>query len=50
MRHTRVVVTHYGGPDSLRVVSRAQELLGKGGVTGKVVLEVPEWPVLKHPA
>ena len=64
MRHTRIIVTHYGGPDALRVVEEAcpepkdgevrvrviaqrfplaearhaHELLGKGGVTGKIVL------------
>jgi NADPH:quinone reductase-like Zn-dependent oxidoreductase len=84
MRHTRIIVTHYGGPDALQVVEEtcpepkdgevrvrlfrqdlialldllqqqkikpliarrflladarhAQELLGQGGVTGKIVL------------
>jgi hypothetical protein len=49
-----MIVTHYGGPDALQVVEeecpeperrfplaearRAHELLGEGGVTGKIVL------------
>ena len=52
MKHTRLVVTHYGGPEALQVreeeapsrrgvkceASHAHELLGKSGVTGKIVL------------
>jgi NADPH2:quinone reductase len=63
MKHTRIIVTHYGGPDALQdlialfdllqqqkikpLIARrfplaearhAHEMLGKGGVTGKIVL------------
>ena len=48
MKHTRIIVTHYGGPDALRVVEEdcpepkdgevRVKVLGKGGVTGKIVL------------
>jgi hypothetical protein len=47
MRHTRISVTHYDGGDALeagrssRGATRARELLGEGGVTGKVML-VPQ--------
>ena len=36
MRHTRIIVTHYGGPDALQVIE--EEMLGEGGVLGKIVL------------
>jgi NADPH2:quinone reductase len=59
MRHRRIVVTRYGGPDAIALLDllrqgkikpliaqrfplvearQAQELLEKGGVTGKIVL------------
>lgn len=50
MRHARIVVTHYGGLQQkkirpiiaqrfpLRRAAHAHELLGQGGVTGKLVL------------
>ena len=36
MRHTRVVVTHYGGPDALRVVEEECPEPRDGGVRVKV--------------
>lgn len=39
MRHTRIIVTHYGGPDALRVFTKtpmASKLSYSGGLLSKL--------------
>ena len=37
MRHTRIIVTHYGGPDELRVVEEQCPELKRGEVRVRVL-------------